>query len=586
MNHAGPVSTRRLRLLVTISVILVVMFAIRLIDFQIVRAEAINQESYEKRAVTRTIPALRGDIVDSKGNVLATTVFRYDINAAPAIVKPIERKIDGVSQVISVESVAQELASVLDLDVAELFPKLIGTSHYVNLKKRVDADTFRKIEELDIPWIFADAHQDRLYPNGAVAGNLLGFVGTDGEALAGIERQFNACLAGVDGQETFEKGVDGIKIPSSTVVTQEAKPGRKVILTIDADLQYQAQQILSNEVRKLNADWATAVVIEVKTGRIVLAAEAPSVDPNDPGKSEPEERGARVFQFAYEPGSTMKAITAATAIETGYATTATQVTAPYSLRVFDRTVNDSFAHEPLKLTLTGVLRFSSNTGTIKIAENIPAKTRYDYMQAFGFGKPTAVGFEGETRGVLNDYRDWDGVTNFTTMFGQALSVSPVQMASAYQTLANEGVRLNPILVAGCEDENGDLTAVPKSNPTQVVSASTANDVMHMLEKVVEQGGIGMATAVPGYRSAGKTGTAQIKEGSGYGRYYAASFFGMAPTDNPKYAMGVMIYKPKRVWTNSMAAASGYQKILAQVLLANRVPPSTGKSPDLPTNWGD
>jgi cell division protein FtsI (penicillin-binding protein 3) len=158
------------------------------------------------------------------------------------------------------------------------------------------------------------------------------------------------------------------------------------------------------------------------------------------------------------------------------------------------------------------------------------------------------------------------------------------MASAYQTLANEGVRLNPVLVAGCQDADGNLTAVPKSDPKQVVSPSTANDVMYMMEKIVEQGGIGQATAVAGYRSAGKTGTAEIKEGSGYGQYYAASFYGMAPVDNPKYAMGVMIYKPKKVWTNSMAAAAGYQKILSQVLLANRVSPSTGTSPDLPTEW--
>ena len=584
MNHAGPVSTRRLRLLITLSVILVFVFLIRLIDFQVVRAESINQESYEKRAVARTVPAVRGDILDANGNILATSVYRYDINAAPAIVKPVQRKIDGIDQVVSVESIASELAKILDVEVAELLPKLIGTSHYVNLKKRVDAETHRQIVELEIPWIFADPHQNRLYPNGAVAGNLTGFVGTDGEALAGIERQFNACLAGVDGKETFEKGVDGIKIPSSTVVIQEAKPGRNVILTIDADLQYQAQQVLATEVKRLNADWATAVVIEVKTGRIVLAAEAPSVDPNDPGKSPESERGARAFQFAFEPGSTMKAITAATAIDTGYATVNTQVRAPDSMKVFDRVINDSYSHPPEKWTLTGVLRFSSNVGTIKFAEKVPAKTRYEYMEAFGFGKPTAVGFEGETQGVLNHYTEWDGVTNYTTMFGQALSVSPVQMVAAYQALANEGVKLNPILVAGCQDEDGNLTAVPKSDPTQVVSPSTANDVMHVLEKIVEQGGIGQATAVAGYRSAGKTGTAQIKEGTGYGQYYAASFYGMAPVDDPKYAMGVMIYKPKRVWTNSMAASAGYQKILSQVLLANRVPPSTGKSPDLPTEW--
>jgi len=554
----------------------------------VVRAEAINQESYEKRAVARTVPAVRGDILDANGNILATSVYRYDINAAPAIVKPVQRKIDGIDQVVSVESIATELARILDLDVAELLPKLIGTSHYVNLKKRVDAETHRQIVELEIPWIFADPHQNRhqnrLYPNGAVAGNLTGFVGTDGEALAGIERQFNACLAGVDGKETFEKGVDGIKIPSSTVVIQEAKPGRNVILTIDADLQYQAQQVLATEVKRLNADWATAVVIEVKTGRIVLAAEAPSVDPNDPGKSPESERGARAFQFAFEPGSTMKAITAATAIDTGYATVNTPVRAPDSMRVYDHVINDSYSHPATNWTVTGVLRYSSNVGTIKFAEKVPAKTRYEYMEAFGFGKPTAVGFEGETQGVLNHYTDWDGVTNYTTMFGQALSVSPVQMAAAYQVLANEGVKLNPILVAGCQDEDGNLTAVPKSDPIQVVSPSTANDVMHMLEKIVEQGGIGQATAVAGYRSAGKTGTAEIKEGTGYGQYYAASFYGMAPVDDPKYAMGVMIYKPKKVWTNSMAAAAGYQKILSQVLLANRVPPSTGKSPDLPTEW--
>jgi cell division protein FtsI (penicillin-binding protein 3) len=584
MNHAGPVSTRRLRLLITLSGILVFVFLIRLIDFQVVRAEAINEESYEKRAVARTVPAVRGDILDANGNILATSVYRYDINAAPAIVQPVQRKIDGIDQVVSVESIATELARILDLDVAELLPKLIGTSHYVNLKKRVDAETHRQIVELEIPWIFADPHQNRLYPNGAVAGNLTGFVGTDGEALAGIERQFNACLAGVDGKETFEKGVDGIKIPSSTVVIQEAKPGRNVILTIDADLQYQAQQVLATEVRRLNADWATAVVIEVKTGRIVLAAEAPSVDPNDPGKSPESERGARAFQFAFEPGSTMKAITAATAIDTGYATVNTPVRAPDSMRVYDHVINDSYSHPATNWTVTGVLRYSSNVGTIKFAEKVPAKTRYEYMEAFGFGKPTAVGFEGETQGVLNHYTDWDGVTNYTTMFGQALSVSPVQMAAAYQVLANEGVKLNPILVAGCQDEDGNLTAVPKSDPIQVVSPSTANDVMHMLEKIVEQGGIGQATAVAGYRSAGKTGTAEIKEGTGYGQYYAASFYGMAPVDDPKYAMGVMIYKPKKVWTNSMAAAAGYQKILSQVLLANRVPPSTGKSPDLPTEW--
>jgi cell division protein FtsI (penicillin-binding protein 3) len=573
-----------MRLFLTVSVILVVVFAIRLIDFQIVRAEAISEYSYENRAVTRTIPAIRGDIIDANGTVLATTVYRYDINAAPSMVRPVERVIDGVSQVISVESVATDLARILQEDIAILLPKLTGTSNYVNLKKRVDADTHRQVVELGVPWLFSDAYQNRLYPNGAVAGNLLGFVDTDGKAIAGLERQFNACLAGVDGQESFERGVDGIRIPSSAVITQELINGRDVVLTIDTGLQYKAQQILAVEVERLEAEWAVAVVIEVKTGKIVLAAEAPSVDPNDPAKSPPGERGARVFQFAYEPGSTMKSLTAATALDLGFANMGTQVSAPDSIDVFDRTISDSFSHETLDLTLTGVLRYSSNVGTVLIARDIPASSRYDYMLRFGFGKPTEVGFEGETSGVLNDYQNWDGVTNLTTTFGQGLSVSPIQMASAYQALANEGVKLNPILVAGCKDEEGGLTSVPKSIATQVVSPQTARDVVLMLEKVVEDGSVGKLTAVPGYRSAGKTGTGQIAEGAGYGEFFASSFFGMAPVENPQYAVGVMVYKPKVVYTNAMAAAGAYQKILSQVLLSNRVPPSTTTSPVIPSDW--
>jgi cell division protein FtsI (penicillin-binding protein 3) len=585
MNRAGQTSiTRRMRLFLTVSTILVVVFAIRLIDFQIVRAEAISEYSYENRAVTRTIPAVRGDIIDANGTVLATTVYRYDINAAPSMVGPVERVIDGVPQVVSVEAVAADLASILQEDIAILLPKLTGTSNYVNLKKRVDAETHRKIVELGVPWLFSDAYQNRLYPNGAVAGNLLGFVDTDGKALAGLERQFNACLAGTDGQESFETGVDGIRIPASAVVTQEVIPGRDLVLTIDSGLQYQAQQILASEVQRLEADWAAAVVIEVKTGRIVLAAEAPSVDPNDPGKSPPQERGARVFQFAYEPGSTMKSLTAATAIDLGFANMGTQVSAPDSIAVFDRIISDSFSHETLNLTLAGVLRYSSNVGTIMIARDVPASSRHEYMLRFGFGTPTEVGFEGETSGVLNDYQDWDGVTNFTTTFGQGLSVSPVQMTSAYQALANGGVRLNPILVAGCQDENGELTSIPKSTATQVVSAQTAQDVVLMLEKVVEDGAIGRVTSVPGYRSAGKTGTAEIPEGAGYGDYFATSFFGMAPVEDPQYAMGVIVYKPRAVYTNSMAAAVGYQQILSQILLTNRVSPSTTVSPEIPSNW--
>lgn len=586
MTKAGTAGlSRRLRVLFTASTVLIIVFLIRLIDFQIVRAGEISEHSYENRAVSRTIEAARGDILDVHGNVLATTVYRFDINAAPAIVKPVERIVDGVAQIISVDSLAAELAQILELDLATLSPKLNGTSHYVNLKKRVDADTHRKVIELGIPWIFTDSHQSRLYPNGAVAGNLLGFVDVEGVALAGIERQYNSCLAGSDGQERFETGVDGIRIPATAVVSQEVQHGHDVILTIDSGLQYQAQQVLAREVSRLNAEWAAAVVLDVKTGKIVLAAEAPSVDPNNPAKVDPADRGARVFQFAYEPGSTMKALTAATAIDTGVASMSTRIVAPDNLQVFDATIRDFSPHEPQRLTLSGVLTTSSNVGMIKIAENVPSSTRFEAMQRFGFGKPSEVGFEGETFGVLNDYKNWDGVSNFTTMFGQALSVSPVQMTSAYQALANDGLRQPVSLVEGCATKDGDfVSSRPPLPTTQVVSPKSARDVVLMLEKVVEDGSLGRLTSVPGYRTAGKTGTAEIKDGSTYGNYFAASFFGMAPVEDPKYAVGVVVYKPSKIWTTSRAAVEPYQKILSQVLLANRIAPSRTSSSPISANW--
>lgn len=578
----------RLRLRVFSAFILIIglIFGWRLVDFQIVHAPEINKVSYDNRSITRVLPAIRGEILDNSGNVLAQTILRYDVNAAPNIVTDYTVKQNGQDVTVTVDQAAGEIASLLKMSKAKVLAKLAGTSKYSNIAKRVDASVYRQLQALNVPWLFYDAIPSRVYPNGAVAGNVVGFVGQDSTPLAGLELTMNSCLAGVDGQETYEKGaVDGIRIPSSAIVSKAPRNGSNVVLTLNSSLQYYAQQVMLNYVAAEQAQWGTALVIEVKTGNILAAAEAPSVDPNKPGAVRAENRGARIFQTAFEPGSTMKSITAAIAVDTGKATPATRVIAPFRMIMpFGGYIQDSELHPPMKLTLTGVLRDSSNTGIIQIGGKVPRQTRFNYLKKFGFGARTTVNFEGESSGLLRDPNTWDKMTDKVSMFGQGVGVTPIQMAMAYQTIANGGVRLEPRLVAGCQDASGKMVSTPIAAGTKVIKPSTAASVINMLEKVVEHGGIGHTASVPGYRIGGKSGTAQVREANGYyGIRHAISFIGMVPANDPQYVVAVSLYKPV-TFSNSLGATPPFKAIMQQVLRTYRVPPSTTKSKWLPEQW--
>ncbi|QKJ25390.1 penicillin-binding protein 2 [Aquiluna borgnonia] len=575
--------SRRLSIFAMLLVVLVLALGWRLVDYQLVRAQEIQAESLESRSVTQTLTALRGEIRDANGQVLARTVFRYDVNAAPKNVGSVFKTVDGVRTERTVEQIVMELAPLLGLSVEELMLKLQGDSEYSNLAKKVDAQTYNDIKELGIPWIYFDPFADRLYPNGAVAGNLIGFVGSDGVPLAGLERQYNTCLAGVDGQETFERSAEGVRIPTSNVVTQPTENGSTLNLSIDANLQFFAQQVLADTVNELGAQWASAVVVEVETGKLLAAAEAPTVDPNDPSASDASNRGSKIFQAAFEPGSIMKALTSAMVLDTGTADAYDTVPAPDYQRLDfpGGWIKDSFGHEKFNLTLGGVLRYSSNTGMSNFGVKIDKKTRYNYLQKFGFGSESALNFEGESQGILHNYEDWDKMTNYATTYGQGISVTGIQMAYAYQAMANGGVRLDPILVENCMSEDGTIEYAPTQKATRVLDASTAKLNINLMEKVVEFGGVGQNAAVEGYRVAGKTGTAQIKDGSGYGSQFAISFYGIAPAENPKFVVGVTIYKGQGV-SNSLKATGPFKAIMSQALKSYRVPPSTTLSPDLPS----
>ena len=576
--------SKRLGIFAFMLVAIVVALGFRLVDFQVVRAEEIQQASLDRREVTRTLTALRGNIVDSNGQVLAKTVFRYDINAAPKNVGPVRTAREGVIVERSVMEIALELAPLLGLDLEDLLSRLDGDTEYVNLAKLVDADIYNQIRDLNVPWIFWDRFADRLYPNGAVAGNLLGFVGQDGTPLAGLERQYNTCLAGVDGQETYERSAEGVRIPTSNVTTQPIEDGGTLNLTIDSNLQFFAQQVLADTVSELNAEWASAVVVEVESGRILAAAEAPSVDPNDPAAVPSADRGSRIFQTSFEPGSIMKSITTGMVLDSGVADEYDTVAAPDRLYLDfnNEYIKDSFDHEDFTLSLAGVLRYSSNTGMTEFGREIDRNVRGDYLDKFGFGVPTSLRFEGESGGILRPARQWDEMTNLTTLFGQGLAVTPIQMAYAYQALANGGVRLDPILVDSCTASDGTVFYKPNQVATRVISESAAKVNLEAMEKVVEFGGVGKTAGISGYRVAGKTGTAEISENGVYLDEYAISFYGVAPAENPKFVVGVTIYRPAGV-SNSANATPPFKAIMQQALKHYRVPPSTTESRNIPSD---
>jgi cell division protein FtsI (penicillin-binding protein 3) len=582
---------RRVRKIQAFIVLVAIIFGVRLVDLQIVEADAINAKSYANRAVSRVLPSLRGQIVDDAGNVLARTDFKYDINAAPDIVASFTRKVNGQETLVTKEQAAAELGALTGQTQADVLLKISGTGKYSQVAKAVDASVYRQIKKLDIPWLFYDPRPARTYPSGAVAGGILGFLDPDGKPLEGIELAQNGCLAGKDGEETFEKGVDGIKIPSSAITTKAAVPGKKIVLTINADLQYFAQQVLTANVAKLQADWGTAVVIEVKTGKILVAADAPSYDPNEPSKSSVENRGSRVFRTSFEPGSTMKMVTAATSIDQGKVTPESHFIAPFALTIPHSNgyrVSDSHVHGDDKLTVAGVLRDSSNTGAMQIGNLVPWAVRRSYMEKFGVGSMLGSGFPGESAGLLNSKTTWanDVIKRYVSTFGQGVSVTPLQSAMMYQAVANKGIRLQPKLIEGCVDSSGNLTKVTKDKaPVRVVTEATAKSTLDILEKVVEEGGIGKHAAVPGYRVGGKTGTAQITDPATgrYGNLHAISFIGVAPIENPQYVVAVTAYKSRTV-SNSLGATPIFKAIMSQVLRTYRVPPSTTKSANIKTEW--
>jgi cell division protein FtsI (penicillin-binding protein 3) len=567
--------------------VIVAVFSGRLFQLQVVQAKALDAISVKNQSTTVKTDGIRGAIVDTNGVVLAQSVDRFNITVAPKqILSGYYKKVNGNRVFVPVDQSLAAIAKVTGqresdlLAIVEKNPK----SNFAYLTKGVPLATLTAVQKLKIQGIYYETAPARSYPNGAIAGNLVGFVGTDG-AQAGVELAYNSCLASKSGLSTYQTGEDGVRIPGSTVKETNPVNGGTIKLTIDRDLQYEVQAAIHSQRMKLGAPWATAVVERVRDGHLMAVADDPTVDPNNLDASKPNEFGSLAFSTPYEPGSTFKAMSVAALIDAGKITPKTQIVVPPVYRLSNGGfIKDSFYHGTLHYTTAGVLENSSNIGVSILSQKLGEQQRYDYLLKFGVGSKTAVDFGAEQSAGHVSKPPWDVVTNRSVEFGQGVSATSVQVAQIFETLANHGVREPSTLVEGCTLPSGKVVNQPTTKPVRVVSAKAADEVRAMLETVVTGGPIGPLLRIPGYRIAAKTGTAQVAaaNGAGYGNKYIISVAGMAPAEDPQYVV-VVTFGPTTLGT-SAGAAPAFTKVMTEVLKKYRVAPSTTKAPYIQTTW--
>ncbi|WP_029150769.1 peptidoglycan D,D-transpeptidase FtsI family protein [Microbacterium indicum] len=582
---------RRTGIAVVVVMIVLVSFVVRLFDIQVVSAKEHVQESMDLAfSSSSTIAGVRGSIVDANGTVLASSSVDYDVALDPGLAKDVDRYDDaGEKYVETWGHLAERIGSVVGMsgaDVEKVATDALASNPDARWAKLIDGIStaqYRELLDLDAPMLSITSNTSRVYPNGAVGGNLVGFTGSDGEGLAGYELMENSCLDPTDGEISYQTSGDGgVRIPGTTQETP-AVDGGTLQLTIDTDLSWYLLQMLKEEVETQQANSGQIMVVEVGTGAVKAAVEYPTVDPNDPTATDEANRGSRIFTNTFEPGSTFKAITSATVLDQGAATPLTEVTASgHETLDNGAVVGDSFSHPSYDYTLAGAMIDSSNVALSKISALVSDQTRYDYLKKFGVGEQSSVGFLGEESGVLREPSEWDNQTKYATAFGQGFTVTMPQVVNAYQTIANGGKSEPLHIVEGCTDADGDTTSPDLPESQQVISEKAAGETMQLLEGVADFGSVSDQIQIPGYRIAAKTGTAQKTDGNGNykaGLYYT-SLIGIAPADDPQYIVMVTLDEPKRV-TSSSANAPAFVKAMTQVLKTYRVQPSTSEFEPLP-----
>ncbi|MBS3940096.1 MAG: penicillin-binding protein 2 [Actinobacteria bacterium] len=579
-RSAREVGTRRIRwLLLVYGLVFLVMFG-QLIMVQVVQGPEYADRSVRQRARIVDLPATRGRIYDRDGDVLATSVQAATVYADPRAYRPSQTP-DGDHLPAAGDSraTAEALAPLLGVEAGDLRERLERDAHFVYLGRQLDWELGEQIRELGLPGVGILGEPRRVYPAGGLAAQIVGFTGIDGEGLQGLEAQFDAVLQGRPGMLAFEQAATGgLGIASGTRELEPSEPGTDVVLTLDRDIQFAAQQAAADAVAVNEAASASVVVLDVTTFEVLGMATAPSFDPSQRGQSDPGTWRNRAVTDVFEPGSTQKALTVAAAIEEGLVSADTITDSRASIEAGGKTFRDQHPFPGDRWTTGDIVERSSNVGTIEMAKQLGDDRLYHYLREFGYGAPTGVGFPGESSGLLMKPSDWWGTSLPTISIGQGVAVTLMQLASSYATLANDGVAITPRIVRGTVGEDGRLTPTASTGERRVVSSDTAAQVRSMLERAITgEHGTGSRAVVSGYSVAGKTGTARKPnpDTRGYSGEYVATFVGFAPVESPEIVVAVMVDEPQADFYGGTVAAPVFSEVMGAALSARRVVPDGG-----------
>ncbi len=567
-------SLGRLGALLIVFAIGLVAVTVRLGYLQVVDRGRYESKAMQQRVRTVPLPAVRGAILDRNERDLALSLDAKAIYADQRFIP-------------DPMAAAVRMSGPLGIKPMELAQTLKGEASFVYVARQVDREVAEQIAAMNIPGIGFLEESKRHYPAGDMgAPQVIGFVGIDGQGLAGLELQYEGILAGTPGERQEEIDPAGHQIPQGIQVVTPPMPGQDIISTIDAPLQYRAQLALAETVKRERADGGTLIAMDPETGDILAMASDPWFDPNELDRAKEVELSNPAVQALFEPGSVNKVITAAAAVEE-HAVGLTE-----KFRVYDSiskdfgdgnpiTVHDSHPHAPETMTLGDIITESSNVGTIMIGGELGEDEMATYLSKFGFGRDTGIDFPYESGGILPEPYQWSGATMLNIPIGQGVSVTPLQMASVYATVANDGVWVQPRLVRATRDADGTVHPMPGSPTRRVISKETADIVTGMLANVVSSSrGTGTEAAIEGYWVAGKTGTAQKprEDGGGYSHRYMASFIGFLPADDPQIVIAVILDEPAQQY-GGLAAAPLFQQFGKEAIARLRIP--AGGRPDLP-----
>ena len=564
----------RIRALIFMMAVIMFLFGLRLVQVQALQANNYRERAVNEMEKVKTLQAPRGDITDINGVPFARSV------AATSIV------VDQ-TQILNPAKVAAFVAPILNMSVSDVQIALTGKRKWnmvsqnakpvtwLKLTNAIDQynSQFPRMSPERIIGFFPERSYIREYPSGSLIASLIGFVNHDGIGATGLESSMNSTISGKQGKYSYANGYKA-EIPGSQSEIIPAQAGTSIRLTVDRDIQWVAAKAIADVVKSSRALSGTVIVMDPKTGQILAHATAPTFDPNNTSKVSLVAMRNPSVQDVYEPGSTGKVMTLAAALEEKKVTPETVLTIPYALKRSTKVFHDHEPHPDQRLTTAGVLAVSSNTGSIKIGEMLSNDTLYNYLTKFGIGIKTGSGLPGESRGILRPVSDWSGTTAPTVAFGQGYSLTAMQATSVFATIANDGVRVSPTVIAGKSDASGNYTPSETRESVRVIGSDTAAKMRLMMESVVSSNGTAPSAAIPGYRVAGKTGTAQrIDDTCGCYRGYTASFIGFAPADNPAYVISVTIQDPKGLHWGGYLGGPVFKKVMSFVLQSKGIAPT-------------